>query len=280
MKLAPGIYHDLPRDQYDALDAANNSTLNVLDHYTPAHALAQWHAPQPPTPAMALGQACHVAVLEPERFAASYAKAPIVDRRTKQGKADYEAFLAASAGKEPLAGDDWDWCLACQQAVREHPVARQLIQVPGHSESTVVWSHPETGVLCKARLDWATQIDGNHVVADVKTCRDADAPAFAKDAYLYGYYRQAAFYLDGLSAHVNDQCEHFYWIVLDKATGGPFVRVFEAALPLLDYGRRNYERLLRVWKACTDSGEWPAWPATVTEIDLPEWAKLKEEAQT
>ena len=53
---------------------------------------AQTH-PEEPTPAMVFGTVVHKMLLEPHTFDNEFAVAPLVDRRTKDGKAAYQDFL-------------------------------------------------------------------------------------------------------------------------------------------------------------------------------------------
>lgn len=72
--MKPGIYtaDQLPNEEYHALDAISKSDLDKINR-SPAHYKYAKENPTPPTPAMERGTAVHMAVLEPELFARSYA---------------------------------------------------------------------------------------------------------------------------------------------------------------------------------------------------------------
>src|SRR5574337_598414 len=84
----PGIYPNVPFSEYKAIKAVSNSYLSRIDR-CPALALIE----QEDTPSMLLGRAVHKSVLEGEgAFFAEYIKAPKIDKRTKEGKAEWAAF--------------------------------------------------------------------------------------------------------------------------------------------------------------------------------------------
>src|SRR5690606_27841947 len=123
----PGVYRGIPADVYHAHPGVSASRLQKLTR-SPMHLKhAIDHPGEADTPALAFGRACHAAILEPEVFAAAYAVAPEIDRRTKEGKAAYAAFAEASAGREVISAADFAACHAMAEAVRRHPVAGRLL---------------------------------------------------------------------------------------------------------------------------------------------------------
>ena len=108
MKL--GKIHGEDAATYHATDAVSSHRLNDLSPY-PLLFWKRWVAkqipPDPQTPAMAFGQYFHTLALEGEDAAkARYIVAPKCDRRTKEGKARYESFLAESAGLTVIDEED------------------------------------------------------------------------------------------------------------------------------------------------------------------------------
>ena len=82
----PGVYRDVPPDEYHRWEAASNSALGHLMK-TPAHMKTYMAADYKETDALLLGRAIHAAVLEPERFEEEYGVFPgDMDRRNKKGK--------------------------------------------------------------------------------------------------------------------------------------------------------------------------------------------------
>src|SRR5690606_13676340 len=94
---APPVARLIPRTEFEAyrvIDAVNWSTLKVMAksprHYR--HALAH---PRPPSPAMLLGTAAHLATLEADRWDD---EVRIFDGASRRRKA-WEVFQAANPGR-------------------------------------------------------------------------------------------------------------------------------------------------------------------------------------
>ena len=86
----PGIYRDITNQDYHAFEAVSNSYLGRIAK-CPAAAKLPW----PQTSSMMLGEAAHTLVLMgQDTYNATYAIAPVSDRRTKE----FKAFAEANAG--------------------------------------------------------------------------------------------------------------------------------------------------------------------------------------
>ena len=87
----PGVY-DLSNEDYHEQNALNKSGIVQLAK-SPAHFHEWYHAAnEEPTKAMVIGTAIHTAILEPDKYDQSIIIAPQVDRRTKDGKAEWATF--------------------------------------------------------------------------------------------------------------------------------------------------------------------------------------------
>ena len=42
---------------------------------------------------------------------------------------------------------------------------------------------------------------------------------------------------------------------------------------MLEAGRREYKRLLKLYLKCLTSGVWPCYDQSIQQLDLPRWAK-------
>ena len=87
---------------YDACQALNFSGAKELLK-SPAHYQAYLNQPREETKALKVGKYVHALVLEPEVAISNFAVLPEgIDRRTKDGKAAYEAFTSDAIGKTIL----------------------------------------------------------------------------------------------------------------------------------------------------------------------------------
>ncbi len=267
----PGIHIGVPAATYHAFDAVSASRLQKLSR-SPLHCRhAIDHPDQHDTPALAFGRAVHAAILEPDVFHQQFAVAPNCDRRTKDGKAAYEAFVAANQGKEIVAPDDFASAVRIAEVVHAHPFAGKLLKLRESTEVSAVWRDEKTGLTCKGRADALSP--RVKTVIDIKTTEDASPDEFERSVFKWGYYRQAAFYLDGLKACGLDYTRFVIVAVEKKPPHG--ICVFQLDEDSIDYGRKDYRSLLNVYRRCVDSGEWPGYPPQVQTIGLPEWARRR-----
>jgi len=177
------------------------------------------------------------------------------------GKAD------DAVGVEVIAADDWTRIIGMRDAIAAHPAARALLDSRIHTEASVIWDCPETGVRCKMRADALCR---HGVVADVKTTTDASPQGFAKAITNFGYAFQAAHYLNGLAA-VGESYEHFVFIVVEKEAPHA-VGVYRLTDDVLGLARVELMKRLRRWGECETSGVWPAYSDQIEDISLTSWA--------
>ena len=150
------------------------------------------------TPAMAFGSACHKMVLEPDTFGLEYATAPQVDRRTKEGKAMWEAFVQDNAGKTILSPDDVSTMEEMETALVHCPLAKKLLWGKGESEVPFFWTDPDTGEKCKIKVDRLVKFNRKWYGVDYKTTLCAETFRFNSDIFKMGYFMQAAMYTEGV----------------------------------------------------------------------------------
>ena len=269
--MKPGIYPDLSREEYENIEAINYSILKHFDK-SPAHARHEMLHPKKPTPAMETGQMIHKAILEPKRFYEDYIQAPLIDRRTKEGKAAWAKFEAENPGKIYLAESDWYQFKGMMASCKNNYNASQLLYGRGRNEVTVVWEDEETGLLCKARLDRMTKAFGWSVLVDIKTCMNAQKWAFESAVAKFNYHLQAAFYLDSLNT-LSKSINQRRYILLAIEKDPPFaIQCFELNESSLIEGRDKYRFYLKQYKECLETDVWPGYPDTIEEIGIPQWA--------
>lgn len=235
------LNYDLPFDQYLALPAVSKSYLWNL---TKCPAAAQVETPDKPE--YAIGRASHCYILEgTEVFDAHFAVAPKVDRRTKDGKAEWERFLELAGDKETISFDDYDAIIGMSESVHSHPMAGHILAAGGWPEVSAVWHDEETGMRCKARADLLTP---QGVIIDLKTCRDAGY-GFQRDVASFGYHVQAASYLSAFAA----KADSFVFIAVEKAP--PYrCECYVLDDEYLSAGYEKYRELLALEKQCRMDG--------------------------
>lgn len=280
---ALGLHVNMPDKDYRRAHGANKS---MLDDLNISPALAHWRRlhPDPPTPAMNLGQALHTLVLEPHLFESRFVRSEydtFQSKEAKQWRALQElaglTVLRCKSDNPVRDPSEWDRAHAMAEAVRNHPIAGTLFADQGPTELSMFWIDqfvPGRRRLCKGRLDkWC---EGHTVIADLKKVpiEGAAMSNFARKVNDYRYHVQAAYYLDG--AH---ECglrpRAFVFVVVEE---GPPYQVACYTLPLewLHQGRQTYIRDLERYSECMESGDWPTYPDEVREIQQPGYTKFSK----
>jgi len=230
-----------------------------------------------PTPAMVIGSALHTHVLELDTWDDRYVTCPDgIDRRTKQGKAEWESFSAASNGRTVLSKADAELVMKMGQAIYAHPAAAFLLQRPGQAERSYFWTDEATELECKCRPDWMTN-DGQLIV-DLKTTEDASPAGFRKSVANFRYHVQAAWYLDGLERATGQRPEQFIFICVEKKPPHA-VAVYAASTEMIAAGERTAETDLARLALCKQTGEWPGYSNQIETIDLPPWMRPRPDGQ-
>ena len=248
------------RSEYQALQALNYSGAKVLLEGTPAHYQTWLAAPQKESAALRVGQAVHASVLEPGHYAADFAVAPDVDRRTKEGKEKWAEFQTMHAGKTILTAEEAELvgAVSGQIVMTMH----RLSIKPVHREVPLAVSY--NGVPIKSCIDVIAE-DG--YLYDLKTSEDASPRGFQQAVRSYRYNLQAYFYrlvadLAGMGRPLG-----FRFIVVEKSP--PYaVAVYELGPNLMTYAIEDFERAVKLYAECTASGEWPGYPTDPQVIDI------------
>lgn len=264
-----GIIENLPAADYHSSPGLSSSEIKRL-LVSPAH-FKQYQPYE--TAAMEFGTALHCAILEPETFYATYLVEEKIDRRSKEGKAAYEALVAS--GKKLLKPEQWDAITAMSTLFFNHAICRNLTQ-GSRSELSAFSTHAETGVPIRARADiYKFQQDDAPIIADIKTCDDARPHAAASAICKYGYDISAAWYLDVFSRATGTPHHNFIWIFMEKSP--PYgIRTYLANYETIQNGRRAYEKALAEYKVSLDFDAWPCYKEELEDIKLPNWYVEKE----
>lgn len=253
---------------YAAIDAVNFSSLKVMATSAKAYRDAL-EAPREDTPAMAMGRAVHCAVLEPDEFPLRYALRPDgIDRRTKDGKAAWEAFVAANAGRDVLDADEYRRALAIRDAVRGHgPAAARL--ATGRAEQVIQWTDAETGVACKARADFISTV-GRGAIVDLKTTSKLNPRMWPSEVARRFYHAQLAFYIDGAHAAGLGALDA---VIIGVESARPYdCGVWTLDEDSLYCGQQTYREWLARLVECRRTNVWPGLYPQEEPLRLPAWA--------
>ena len=270
--MKPGIYFDISNEDYHAGDGVSKSQLDMVAKNP---ALLKWVQAAPEDEekksALDMGTALHCLLLEPGEFDKRFIVSPKFDRRTKQGKADEEAFLrdVADMGISVLDEEQWRKLELMRDSAMAHPASRWLLEAEGFCEASHYWTDPETGELCRIRPD--KRLKYHPVLLDVK--KVADMERFARHVEEFRYHVQDAMYREGAQQTTGEPHGFFFLAVSETIDCGRYpVRVFELDATDVDAGHALFRRDLNTYHQWRESGEWGGFEI----IKRPEWARKQD----
>lgn len=164
-----------------------------------------------PTPAMAFGTAFHMALLEPELYAKSYAVMPGFDGHPNSNlyRLAKAEWIAENNGKTCIEKEKQCELEVMIDAVVSHPQWKLFNRYQPEIMGTMI--HKETGLRIKCKMD----LFGSAIV-DVKTTQCAAAAKFRRSTLDFGYHTSAAFY-QNLIREITGEKMRFIHLVVEKA---------------------------------------------------------------
>lgn len=274
----PKLYENIPFGQYLSWDAMSQSAVKPLAK-SAAHYQA-WLSKQENTKALRVGHITDTLVFEPDLWEDNYKVKPRTYKASdgtvkpwngnatvcKQWMEDAETL-----GKIIISGPEYDEAVRVSTAVRGHPAAAAALS-EGKSQVSMVWIDPDSGVLCKGRLDWLTATG----IYDLKTTKEGgpEQHQFPRECVTYGYHIQAAFYTDGYE-QLTGVALPYHLIIAEK--GSPYaVGVRRMEYPSLLAGHNIYKRTLLNYKGCCERKKWPGFSDFIEPMNIPTWALRQE----
>jgi hypothetical protein len=261
MEFKEGLYYDVSFAEYLDFSALSSSDLVKLMR-SPAHLKYSEEAGDIESDSTIIGRAIHAALLEPDKFVEQYEP---VEKKTRRKPGELELV---SEEKTELKKRDYLKALEVAESLRAHKSVFNLL-AGAKTEVSAVWRDEETEVWCKARFDiWDPK---RQVIADLKTTTDARAHKFSTQIFQYRYYLKAQWYINAAKALGFEEPE-FIFIAAEKAP--PFaVGLYTLKQEVLDLAQLELADLVKKFKACITTNQWPAYPDHIDIIGLPEWGK-------
>jgi exodeoxyribonuclease VIII len=228
------------------------------------------------TASQRLGTALHAALLEPAKFEAQIAIAPECDRRTKDGKAVWEAFQLQAEGRTVITADQGESLAGMVEAVKASKAAAGLLRMANVREVSVFATDPLIGLPIKARLDaWAPGDRGEFIV-DIKTTSGlASRSEFERTLASYGYGAQAAFYMRVARA-AGLKVSEFIFIAVE--TSDPYgVGCYALDEEIVALFEPEVDRAIGAWAVAKRGGVFRAYPDEVQKLGAPKWLRRQLE---
>jgi len=210
-------YHELPAMRWSTLSAGLTSA-RALHH--------RLHESRADSPALRIGRAVHLRVLQPEVYAAAVAVVPDEHITASGAMSSSKAARAwreeaATWAESVLSPREADEIEAWARLVQAHDGGREPLDRCAHREVTAVWTeHDGDGgiIVCKARADML----GPSLLADLKTWspRSAfNARTFGRECWSRNYHAQLGFYARGFAWSGYTTADRGF-LVVNKSHGG------------------------------------------------------------
>ena len=266
-----GFYHDMPYEEYAAVDALNASRV-VPMRRSPMYYHHVLNNPQPETDAMRLGTLAHRMILEPNTVNNIAIWGREEWQKVRNG-GKWDAFQRENAGKQILTAGDFDKAVSMSASALENAPIRKYAYLPGPTEVSMFWRHPRSGRPMKARID--KLISETHTIADLKTTRDSRPFRFSTQAHTLGYVVKMAHYWSGYQI-LTGIAPAIKLLAIESKLPCESV-VFNVSRDTLLLGLEELENLIYRIEECEQSGKWPALETDEVELTLPAWACMESD---
>lgn len=267
---APGIYPNVSFEEYLSWQAVSNSSLGLMEE-SPFHYRTQ--PPKEETPLMRFGTLCHAGKFEPMSFFDNYEIMPDYAEQVRKPNGDrydnprntkaykelvqtfQEELEEKSPGKLAIDPREVAGMRSILEALDRDEKAKRYFDDRGNTlyEVSIVWIDPETGLVCKGRVDTLHQSDST---VDFKTT--TQLRSYEYEIKKRGHHRQGAFYCEGL--YVLTGIRHWPAIVA-ASSQGPIYAVRSAPLDadFMSKGRMAFRLLLNQIAECAHKDHWPCY---------------------
>lgn len=242
------LIYDLPEAEYHAADAVSRSYLKKLQ-VSPAEA----KLPEDNSVSMGLGSAGHILTLEgQDKFDELVIEAPTKTagvKFTQLAEANPDKIVVGLDGRQKAA--EMVTGMMCHPQVAEIFAAEDL-----KTEVSIFWQDKETGLICKARLDFI--VPSLSIIGDLKFVQKGGAGE-RKFRYMmrdYGYDLQAPWYTEAVAKATGQVYEHFLFLVTESESPN-FTGVFEMDRDWMGDAHWQNHSLLQLEKQCREQGFWP-----------------------
>ena len=274
--MKPGIYQNLPFNDYLKIDAFSSSMIGPILR-SPKH-LQQYLADGVTSSQITTGSLVDCLLLEPDKFAEYFQMTPeyYVNAKKDQKPWDLRSSTCRemkkqieATGRELVSVQDMDVANKIKDEILAHKTARELL-IDAQTQVSMVWEDPETGILCKGRID----IKNEDSIGDLKTTFDASPGAFSRHVYKFNYHCQAALYIAGWAALNAGEMLPYNFIVGE--TNPPYTAAtYVLGEDSLMAGEYVYKEALKRYQDYKESDVVLGYSEFLEPVDIPLWASAK-----
>lgn len=230
------------------------------------------------TPAMRWGKLAHMAILEPNRFAADTA---VWTGGRRAGK-EWEQWQDQHAGKHQITQAEREQLVSMSLAVSMDSCAANLIRHCDSFEKAIEWDGGDGIGQCKARVDGcgagymgATGACGGLLI-EYKTCKDLGkgAQKFLRGAESLGYPLQLAWYWRGLG-----RPEHV-WCIAQESVDPYSIATIWVPADVLEGALHEAETIAKTYRIAEKNGIFHGPAPDVVTWERPAWSVQEQDMTT
>lgn len=239
-----------PKKYIYELSRAQSGESDIKDHYR-------------------IGQAAHLAILEPEEFKRRFLAMPdFGPMQSSKNRALRDEWIASQPKDSIVLA--WDELDLVTGMINEIAKETGHLFKKGKFEQTIHFTDQDTGIKCRARLDMITEGSNGPLIVDLKTTKDNDAESFSRDMARFMTHMQMAFYADAVSQVIKRSVD-VALVTVEKEP--PFdVTVDIMSEEDIELGRQWYKWALGIYGMCLKQGRWPGKAGgNIRQIKLPKW---------
>jgi hypothetical protein len=264
----------LPEVKYHALSAVGSSTLKnmaVSPAYYKQNELA--NQSKKPSAALMIGSMFHELILESEKELSFACQPEGLDKRTKEGKAQWAQFNQECEvlGKTPMSKTDYDNTIAMAEAFKNTEACQRMFRGDVSTEVSIISNER------KCRFDLLKETPAGFVAYDLKTTDDL--PQNQKDWQRYfvkwRYDIQAAWYVN-VASKADINVIAFNFVVISKKPPYDYA-VVRLSEDFLENGLIDGEVAYQTYLRCIQENHWPGnferSEEKCLKIEMPGWFK-------
>lgn len=278
----PGIYNNVPYSEYDRWNAFRKSLVGAA--LRSGKHLEYAIKNNKRTAALNFGNLVDCLVLEPHLFHELYALQPSTYSKMEKGVMVHKpwnlrsntckdiAEQLHSSGKQIVSKYDYEKALECKTELYSNREFKRSFE-SSQKQVSIVWNEPNTGILCKARMD----MYGN-TIDDLKTSTDASQEEFKRLAGRFLYHVQAAIYKDAVKQLTGSDLDFRFFVVeTSEQTEKPLVALYEfdKESDSLLAGRLMFQRACEAVARYQEIG-FTGYSEFVEPISIPYWQIQQE----
>jgi hypothetical protein len=267
------IIHNMPMADYHAHPNYSKTDL-VRARRSPGYVRVMRDNPPDPSPAMILGTAVHLLVLEPDR---AKEELVVAKAKTRRGKA-WDEEAKEHEGKLILLEKEAEPAYEMEASVRSHELAVQLVS-NGYAEVSAFCDLSLDDGLSDIPLVLPVKCRPDYVpepglITDLKTARTIDPDGFSRDGYNFKYH-WSAWLSCRIMEQVTGQPQTYYFVVVENKFPYETV-VYKATGETIAIAEAELDDVIGGLAASHEENEFePIAANTVLNFDLPAWARRK-----